>query len=165
MTRLNTKLMQDGWFQTMREKPDHLSYQAFIASRIRRTNRIKGGSMLGKIRNTAMQSNMRSNRQLYRAGLEDGKKEKVQNLADVLCAISEMGLGRAAIVQESNSHVLFKVFNCICSQENGDRGCCEYLGGFLAGAMQACGRYQEVAVQEVSCGEYPGHSCLFHASW
>jgi predicted hydrocarbon binding protein len=165
MTIIDTKWLKDGWLQTIKEKPDHLSYQAFIASRIRRTSRIKGGSMLGKIRSSIMQSDKCSNRQLYRAGLEDGKKEKVRNLADVLCAVSDVGLGRAAIVQESNSHVLFKIFNCVCSQENGDRGCCEYLGGFLAGAMQACGRYKEVKVQEISCGEYPGRTCLFHASW
>jgi hypothetical protein len=165
MTRLDTKLLGDGWLQTMKEKPDHLSYQAFIASKIRRSNRISGSSVLGKIKINIAKSDKFSNRQLYRAGLEDGKRENVKNLADVLCAVSGVGLGRAVIVQESNSHALFKVFNCICSQENGDRGCCEYLGGFLAGAMQACGKYKEVKVQEISCGEYPGHTCLFHASW
>lgn len=164
MARIDIKWLEGGWLRTMKEKPDHMSYQAFIASNIRRNGRIKGGSMLGKSKISTARHESRSTRQLYRAGLEDGRKENVKSLADVLYAVSQLGLGRASVIQESNSHLLIKVFDCVCCQTESDHGWCEYLGGFLAGAMQACGRYREVKIQEISCG-YPGRTCLFQASW
>jgi len=103
-----------------------------------------------------------TDRELHQAGLQEGRQVVAQNLADVLYTVQYAGLGRAAVVEESNSHVLFRIHDCICSRLGDERGCI-FVAGFLAGAMLSTERYHELDVREQSCGEFPGRTCTFRA--
>lgn len=99
---------------------------------------------------------------IYQAGMQEGRQVVAQNLADVLYTVQYAGLGRAAVVEESNSHVLFRVHDCICSRLGNDNGC-NFVAGFLAGALMSTGRYHELEVREQACGEFPGRTCMYRA--
>jgi predicted hydrocarbon binding protein len=106
-----------------------------------------------------------SNRQVYREGMNDGEASRVKNLVDVLHVIRTKSLGRANVVQESNKHIIFRVFECICCKEGNTTENCYYIAGYLAGALKSCGKPQNLNVKEVACNEYPGRVCVFVASW
>ena len=106
-----------------------------------------------------------SDREMYRIGAADGIALDVSNTVDILFSIKEMGLGKPRMVQVSNSHILLKVFDCICCRENARNKNCHYLAGYIGGALQAIGKPNGVQVTEVSCGEYPGRTCVFVANW
>jgi predicted hydrocarbon binding protein len=133
-----------------------------IANLIRRTTRLSGnGSKLRK-RIREMHKSGFSASQMYIAGLADGQKSENKNLADVLYSIQLSGLGRAAAIEESNSHIRFRVQECLCCQPCESK-VCEFTAGFLAGAMLATKKFLNVDVKEVLCGEYPGNTCVFVA--
>lgn len=105
-----------------------------------------------------------SPREMYQAGQSDGRRCDFENLTDILFFMRDRRLGRMSLLQESNKHVVFKVYNCVCC-EMGTAQNCHYLAGFLAGALQVTGRPDTVRVREVSCGGGPGWDCVFEANW
>ena len=99
-------------------------------------------------------------RRMYQAGVVKGQLTAPKNLADVLYVVQSVGLGRAAAVEESNSHLVIRVFECECCKIN-SMGC-EFTAGFIAGALLATGRYAVIEARETTCGQFPGDSCVFH---
>jgi predicted hydrocarbon binding protein len=135
------------------------------AQEIRRSLRRVGDPSVMRQRIAGMYKEGLSPREMYEAGQQDGSKEKVGNLTDILYRCQECGLGRMSIMQESNSHLVIKVFDCACCHTESEPGQCHYLAGFLAGSLVSAGRPGSLRVKEVSCGEYPGRTCVFMASW
>jgi len=105
-----------------------------------------------------------SPREMYRAGQEDGCQPELVNLTDILFFLRDKRLGRMSVIQESNSHAIFKIYDCVCC-ELGTEHNCHYMAGFLAGALRVTGRPDTVKVREVSCGGGPGCDCVFEAHW
>ena len=101
----------------------------------------------------------------YGAGEKLGKVVGAGDLSDVLYALQQKGLGRVTVVQESNSHLVLKVENCANCQVAESNNGCHFTAGYLAGALKACGKPETTVVSEVSCGGYPGDTCVFMASW
>ena len=135
------------------------------AREIRRSLRRVGDTSAMRQRISGMFKEGLSPREMYEAGEKDGSKEKVENLTDILFRCQECGLGRMSIMQESNSHLVIKVFDCACCRNESEPGRCNYLAGFLAGSLVSAGKPGNLRVSEVSCGEYPGRTCVFMASW
>ncbi len=135
-----------------------------IATTIRRKFRNPGGSSM-KQRLETMRREGSSSRDIYAAGWEEGRREELQDLTDVLFSCQEKGLGRMSIIQESNTHLVVKVYDCASCQGDSRYDDCSFVAGFIAGALVAAGKPESVNVKEKSCGEYPGRTCVFAASW
>ncbi len=101
-----------------------------------------------------------SGRLLYVAGMAQGRQVLSRDLGDVLYAVRLSGLGKPTIVEESNNHVLFRMYDCICFRSN-NKDDCLFVAGYLAGAMLATGRFEDLTMEEVSCGEPPSKACKF----
>jgi hypothetical protein len=84
-----------------------------------------------------------SPREMYDEGQGDGKQIRARSLTDVLVAVKECGLGTANILEESNDHVIVRVYGSLCCKldfEDGPEGKkCFYLAGFFAGAIGSTG--------------------------
>jgi predicted hydrocarbon binding protein len=145
-----------------RESAKGLSPTTVIANVIRRSGRNADASAEMKNKIVELSRSGSSRRHVYQAGWEEGLQVVTSNLADVLYTVQYAGLGRAAVVEESNSHVTFRVNDCVCGRTGNAHGC-EFVAGFLAGAMLATGRYQDLEVRESSCSEFPGRTCEFRA--
>ncbi|HOX44861.1 MAG TPA: hypothetical protein PK668_14775 [Myxococcota bacterium] len=103
-------------------------------------------------------------RTIQEEGRAAGLQESVQSLADVLYSVQARGLGRAGVVEESNEHLILRVFECACCCSGAVlEGGCAYVEGFLAGCLQSTGRWARVEVKEIECGGGPGEVCLFRA--
>ncbi|MBN2493139.1 MAG: hypothetical protein JXR96_01005 [Deltaproteobacteria bacterium] len=102
-----------------------------------------------------------SPREQYEAGQRAGVQTGCEGLADVLFAIQKSRLGRAALVEQSNSHAVFRISDCRCGWGQVGRG---FAAGFISGALMSTGVYSHVRVEEVSCGEPPGCVCVFRAA-
>jgi predicted hydrocarbon binding protein len=106
---------------------------------------------------------------MYDKGQKDGGKILARSLTDVLVGIKESGLGSASIMEESNAHATFRVFQSLCCQivrgNNLEGKSCYYLAGFIAGAIEGIGGSREVESRELSCGGFGGRSCIFIARW
>lgn len=139
-----------------------LSPTTIIANVIRRSGRSSDAST--EMRNLIVELSRSgsSRRHIYQAGLAEGQQVATNNLADVLYTVEYAGLGRAAVIEESNIHVTFRVNDCVCGR-TGNANACEFVAGFLAGALLATGRYQDLEVSESSCSEFPGRTCEFRA--
>jgi predicted hydrocarbon binding protein len=146
----------------VRKSEKGLSPTTIIANVIRRSGRSSDAS--AEMRNMIVElcRSGSSRRHIYKAGRQEGRQVATSNLADVLYTVQYAGLGRAAVIEESNSHVTFRVNDCVCGR-TGSSDSCEFVAGFLAGAMLATGRYQDLEVSEKSCSEFPGRTCEFRA--
>jgi predicted hydrocarbon binding protein len=127
-----------------------LTRTTIIANELRRsTRRRTEGAIDFKARIAALRARNASRWQIREAGWEAGEQESPHSLADVLFALQEAGLGRAAVVEESNQHLVVRVSDCLaCQSGHGGEGC-EFTAGFLAGCMMATRRYAAVDVDEV----------------
>lgn len=125
-----------------------------------RRERILREKVLCKEMLTRFRTEATGAREMYKAGLQNGLRAEVRSLADVIQVVQSLGLGRAAAIEESNCHVVFRVFECACCRFHGALGC-DYLAGFLAGAMMATKRFLEAVAKEIACGEFPLHTCIF----
>jgi len=107
--------------------------------------------------------------EMYAEGQKDGREVRARSLTDVLVAVKECGLGIASILEESNQHVTFRVYNSLCRQIDGvchpEGKKCFYLAGFIAGVIASISKTSKVFVRELSCGESAGGSCMLIASW
>jgi predicted hydrocarbon binding protein len=133
---------------------------------------------ISRLRNTASQRRRQiadmirwglSPSEMYEEGQADGREVRARSLADVLVGIKECGLGSASIMEESNQHATFRVFNSLCRQIGGishpEGKKCFYLAGFIAGAIATIGGNRKVFVRELSCGGSSGGGCMLVASW
>ncbi len=136
--------------------------RADIARRLRRSQRQLDNGAGHRQRIEQLRAEGASRRQAYEEGERVGRDSQVGNLADVLFAVHQAGLGRAAVCEESNVHVLFRVEDCVCNRTNTETGCA-FVAGFLAGALAACGRYRDPKVSEQSCQQLARASCVFRA--
>jgi predicted hydrocarbon binding protein len=107
--------------------------------------------------------------EMYDEGRNDGREVRARSLTDVLVGIKECGLGIASILEESNRHATFRVFQSLCCQiddvSSPEGKKCFYLAGFIAGAISSMGGGSKVFVRELSCGDGNGDSCMLIASW
>lgn len=101
----------------------------------------------------------------YQAGEKLGRAAVANDLSDVLYLLRQKGLGRASVMQQSNSHLVIKVENCANCQVTESSNGCYFTAGYLAGALTTWRKSATTSVWEVSCGEYPGDTCVFMASW
>jgi predicted hydrocarbon binding protein len=110
-----------------------------------------------------------STREMYEEGKNDGKHIRVRSLSDVLVAIKECGLGTASILEESNEHVIIRVYGSLCCQldlaDDSEGKKCYYLAGFIAGTMESTGCSSGVSVRELHCSGDSGNACMFFAGW
>jgi len=143
-------------------KKSGLSPTTVIANVIRRSGRQTEAGSEYRDLIVQMGTDSATAREVYLAGMQEGRQVVAQNLADVLYTVQYAGLGRAAVVEESNSHVLFRVHDCICRRLSDDVGC-SFVAGFIAGALLSTGRYHEIEVREQACGEFPGRTCTYRA--
>jgi len=135
-----------------------------IANELRRARRDldSGADIRGRI--AEMRRDALPVREIRAAGLASGSRERVESLADVLYAVQMHGLGRAAVIEESNRHLVLRLHESACCANGAEAaGGCAYVEGFLAGCLLATGRYDQVEVRETECGMRPGASCLFRA--
>ncbi len=147
----------------LREQDDRRrGSRADIARRLRRSQRQLDNGAGHRRRIEQLRAEGASRRQAYEEGERVGRAGQLSNLADVLYAVHQAGLGRAAVCEESNVHVLFRVEDCVCNQTNTDTGCA-FVAGYLAGALAACGRYRDTKVSEQSCQQPASGSCVFRA--
>jgi predicted hydrocarbon binding protein len=102
--------------------------------------------------------------EMYQAGLEDGNRTDCEDLTDILFFMKRSQLGNVGIIEESNCHVIFKVRQCAFCSPKADSNC-NYVAGFLAGALRAAGRPSSVRVGEINCGPSAGSDCVLKASW
>lgn len=137
-----------------------LSSTTIIANVIRRAGRYMEGATSIRSRIAQLMRDEHDKRRVYEEGLMEGQQMATCNLADVLYAVQSVGLGRAAAIEQSNSHIVVRISECTCCRA-GKMGC-EFTAGFLAGALLATGRYAFIEAQETTCGDYPGDTCLFH---
>ncbi len=135
-----------------------------LATAIRRKFRSSGVAG-AKQRIEAMRREGFSNRDMYWAGWEEGRREDLHDLTDVLFSCQEKGLGRMSIIQESNSHLVVKVYDCASCQGDSRYDDCSFVAGYIAGALVSAGKPDNLNVREKSCGEYPGRTCVFAANW
>jgi predicted hydrocarbon binding protein len=133
-----------------------------IANMIRRSGRQLDAASDHRQQIAQMIRDGSSPRQLYQAGTQEGELIIANNLADVLYAAQFAGLGRIAVIEESNSHIVFRLGDCVGCRSGNEIGC-HFVSGFLAGALLALGRFQDVVVSETSCGEYPVRTCVYRA--
>jgi predicted hydrocarbon binding protein len=84
-------------------------------------------------------------------------------------AVKECGLGIVSILEESNEHVVVRVYGSLCCQldfaHEPEGKKCYYLAGFLAGALESTVCSGRVQVRELHCGGGSGNACMFLASW
>ncbi|MBW1808839.1 MAG: hypothetical protein JRJ87_11650 [Deltaproteobacteria bacterium] len=102
-------------------------------------------------------------KEIYKRGEHDGELERVEGLTDILFQCKQTGLGMASIIQESNTHLVFKIIDGTSYQNDSSESRCFYMAGYLAGTLKSIGKPSSLRVQEVS--EYRGHDCVFVASW
>jgi len=102
-------------------------------------------------------------KEIYKRGEHDGELERVKGLTDILFQCKQSGLGAASIIQESNSHLVFKINNHSVTSNDSVESRCYYLAGYLAGTLKSIGKPSNLRVQEVS--EYQGQDSVFVASW
>lgn len=157
-------LLGDGRARAPEKGEDMLIGTEPTGTTLRRQGRMRTEARERRKRIGELISRGASGREMYEVGEQDGLAQQVDTLSDILFCISEGGLGRASIVQESNSHVIFKVFDCACCELGVVDGCF-FLAGFIAGALRAADRPGSVRVREIACGEFPGRTCVFAASW
>ena len=103
--------------------------------------------------------------EMYSKGEREGRDQRVGTLTDILYCCHQNKLGQAHVLEESNSHVLFDVKDCFCLACRGNGKDCRYMAGYLAGLLKAAGKPKGLMVRETKCGEKPGRSCTFLASW
>lgn len=139
-----------------------LSSTTTIANIIRRSGRQLDAGSDHRQHIAQMVREGASPRQFYQAGWDEGELIVANNLADVLYATQFTGVGRISVVEESNSHVVFRLSDCVGCRGGNEIGC-HFVSGFLAGSLMAIGKYQQVVVSEQGCGEYPGRTCVFRA--
>ncbi len=133
---------------------------------LRRNERLRHEDIHPLSRMIEMQKMGWSNREMYEAGRQDGESVKPMNLTDVLFCMSELGLGKAKVIQESNSHVIIHVYQCLCCRHPySDRDGCVYVAGFISGAFHAMGKSNQTVVREMNCGGAADRPCVFVASW
>jgi len=133
---------------------------------------------ISRLRNTASQRRRQiadmirwglSPAEIYDEGVVDGREVRARSMTDVLVGIKECGLGVASILEESNQHATFRVFQSLCCQIEGvnspEGKKCFYLAGFIAGAIASMGGPEKVYVRELTCGDGNGGSCMLVASW
>lgn len=146
----------------MPEEVKRMSSTTAIANSIRRSGRrLDTGSGYREIIERMVRDGS-GPRAVYQAGQQEGRMVVANNLADVLYACQQADLGRLAVIEESNCHVVFRVKECLGCRTAPGQGC-RFVAGFLAGALEASGRFADVEVQETSCDDYPGRTCVFRA--
>jgi predicted hydrocarbon binding protein len=155
-------LREDRKENDIRDRDERRGSRADIARRLRRSQRQFDNGAGHRRRIEQLRAEGASRRQAYGEGERAGSASQVRNLADVLYAVHQAGLGRAAVCEESNVHVLFRVEDCVCSRTNTDTGCA-FVAGYLAGALAACGRYRDPRVSEQACQQPTRGSCVFRA--
>lgn len=107
--------------------------------------------------------------EMYDEGQSDGRQVRVRSLSDVLLALRECGLGTANILEESNAHVIIRVYESLCCKldlmgdQEGKK--CYYLAGFIAGAIESTGGSGAIQVRELHCGGNSSNACMFLANW
>lgn len=102
---------------------------------------------------------------LYDCGVRDGSRTSCLDLSDVLYNVKQHGLGLGTVIQESNSHIVLRIQRCRECERQAPGCGCNYIAGFLCGALRAMGKPATISVHEVSCGESNSASCVFLASW
>ena len=139
------------------------------ASEIRKISRLRGTATQRRRQLKDMTRWGLSPTEIYGEGEVDGREVRARSLTDVLVGIKECGLGIASILEESNQHATFRVFQSLCCQiegvSNSEGKKCFYLAGFIAGAIASMGGTNKVFVRELSCGDGNGNSCMLIASW
>jgi len=103
-----------------------------------------------------------SARQLYLEGKKQGDAEAVVGLADILFRIQECGLGRAAVMEESNKHLLIRVLDCSRGEAHSEQSCW-FVTGFIEAALRRTGKYASVEVREIECNEGRERASVFRA--
>ncbi len=136
---------------------------SMIASTIRRSQRNLASGVIHRKNIEQMTAQGFSKRDLYAAGLKQGRLGLANNLADVLYNVFGSGLGRAIVIEESNRHILLRVDECLLKNSS-DGSSCSFVAGYLAGALMSTGKYRIVEVARNTGEKCTEGSCLFLAN-